>query len=494
MKLELEPPVVSIIDRIENRTFDELQVGDTASLARTLTYKDIELFAIMSGDVNPAHVDEAFAQSDMFHKIIAHGMWGGALISTVLGTQLPGPGAIYLGQSLRFRRPVGLGDTITVAVKVTEKNPEKHRVTLECQATNQRGEVVISGTAEVIAPTEKVSRDRVTLPEVKLLEKGRHYRKLIEAARGIEPLRTAVVHPVDAHSLLAAVEAAKANLIRPLLVGPEAKIHAAAKQVQLDLKPYDVISTEHSHAAAAAAVALAREHKVQALMRGSLPTHELMHFADSQPGLRTDRRMSHVFTLDVPSFPRPLLLTDAVLNSSPTLEEKRDIIQNAIDLAHALGISAPKVAILSAQEMVSPHLKSTLDAAVLCKMAERGQITGGVLDGPLAFDVAVSEEAAKMKGVLSAVAGRADIFVAPDLEAGNILLKQLEYFAEAQVAGLVLGARVPIILVSRTDNTLAHLGSCALALSLTHYQRLPERAPAGAGMPDEPGSASGTRL
>jgi acyl dehydratase len=230
MKLDLAlPPIISSMDRIENRTFDELQVGDSASLARTLTYKDIELFAIMSGDVNPAHVDEAFAQSDMFHKIIAHGMWGGALISTVLGTQLPGPGAIYLGQSLRFRKPVGLGDTITVTVKVTEKDPEKHRVTLECQATNQRGEVVISGVAEVIAPTEKISRQRVTMPEVKLLEKGRHFRKLIEAARGLEPLRTAVVHPVDAHALLAAIEAAKANLIRPVLVGPEARIRAAAE-------------------------------------------------------------------------------------------------------------------------------------------------------------------------------------------------------------------------------------------------------------------------
>jgi len=475
MKLDLElPPVQGPMTHIENRTFEELRIGDTASLARTLSYKDIELFAIMTGDVNPAHVDEAFAQSDMFHKIIAHGMWGGALISTVLATQLPGPGAIYLGQSLRFRRPVGIGDTITVSVKVTAKDAEKHRVTLECQATNQRGEVVISGAAEVIAPTEKISRERVSLPEVKLLEKGRHYRKLIEKTRGLEPLRTAVVHPVDAHSLLMVVEAAKANLIRPLLVGPEARIRAAAGQAQLDLTPYDIVSTEHSHAAAAEAVALARERKVQALLPGSLPSDELMHFADSQPGLRTDRHMSHAFALDVPSFPRPLLLTDAVLNGSPALEEKRDIVQNAIDLAHAIGISAPKVAILSAQETVTPKLQSTLDAAVLCKMADRGQITGGVLDGPLAFDVAVSEEAAKMKGVLSAVAGRADIFVAPDVEAGNILVKQLEYFAEAQVAGLVLGARVPIILLSRSANALAHLGACALALLLTHYHRLPE--------------------
>jgi phosphate acetyltransferase/phosphate butyryltransferase len=209
------------MNRIENRTFDELQVGDSATLARTLTQKDIELFAIMSGDVNPAHVDEEFAKSDMFHKIIAHGMWGGALFSTVLGTQLPGPGAIYLGQSLRFRRPVGVGDTITVTVKVVEKNQEKHRITLDCSATNQQGELVISGTAEVIAPTEKISRERVTLPEVRLLERGRHYRQLIAAARGLAPVSTAVVHPVDSACLLAAAEAARAGLIVPVLVGPE---------------------------------------------------------------------------------------------------------------------------------------------------------------------------------------------------------------------------------------------------------------------------------
>ena len=209
------------MDRIENRTFAELQVGDSASIARTLTNKDIELFAIMSGDVNPAHVDEEFAKSDMFHRIIAHGMWGGALISTVLGTQLPGPGAIYLGQSLKFRRPVCIGDTLTVTAKVIEKTAEKNRVTLECQAINQKGEIVISGTAEVIAPTEKISRERVTLPEVRLLERGRHYRQLIALTHGLTPIRTAVVHPVDTVSLLAAVEASKAQLIIPILIGPE---------------------------------------------------------------------------------------------------------------------------------------------------------------------------------------------------------------------------------------------------------------------------------
>src|SRR5579875_533446 len=458
------------MDPIQNRTFDELTVGETASLARTLSYKDIELFAIMSGDINPAHVDETFAKSDMFHKVVAHGMWGGALISTILGTQLPGPGTVYVSQSLNFKGPVGLGDTITVTVRVTEKKPEKHRVVLDCQAMNEHGQVVITGVAEVIAPTEKISRPRVILPEVAWHEKGRWHRRLVGMTQGLAPIRTAVVHPVDTVSLLGAIEAAREKLIVPLLVGPEAKIRAAAAAAQIDLSPYELISTEHSDAAAALSVAKARAGKVEALMKGALHTDELMHaVVDGDQGLRSARRMSHVFVIDAPGYPRPLFITDAAINVNPTLEDKRDIVQNAIDLAHALGIATPKVAILSAVETVTTKLKSTLDAAALCKMAERGQIDGGIIDGPLAFDNAVSEEAAKTKGIVSPVAGQADIFVVPDLEAGNMLAKQLEYLADAEIAGIVLGARVPIILTSRADNTLARQGSCALALMLTRH-------------------------
>jgi acyl dehydratase len=231
------------MDCIENRTFGELKIGETASIARTLTYKDIELFAIMSGDVNPAHVDEVFAKSDMFHKVVAHGMWGGALISTVLGTVLPGPGTIYISQSLSFRGPVGVGDTVTVTVKVAEKKPENHRLVLDCQAVNQRGEIVISGTAEVMAPLEKISRPKVILPEVQFREKGRYYRQLVEMTRGLDPIRTAVIHPVDTVSLLGAIEAAREGLIVPVIVGPEAKIRAAATQAQLDISPYELRPT-----------------------------------------------------------------------------------------------------------------------------------------------------------------------------------------------------------------------------------------------------------
>ena len=297
-----------------------------------------------------------------------------------------------------------------------------------------------------------------------------HHQDLVQRAQGLDPIRTAVVHPVDTVSLQGAVEAAKQNLIVPILIGPEAKIRSAAAQAQIDLSPYELIATEHSHAAAARAVALARERKVEALMKGSLHTDEFMGAIVGEEKLHTDRRMSYVFVIDVPGYPRPLFVTDAAVNIYPTLEEKVDIVQNAIELAHALGLARPKVAILSAVETVSSKIKSTIDAAALCKMADRGQITGGVLDGPLALDNAVSVEAAKTKGIVSPVAGYADILVVPDMEAGNILAKQFEYLGNGQVAGIVLGARVPIILTSRADKTLARLSSCAIALLLARHK------------------------
>ena len=465
------------MDMIENKTFDELKPGDTACLVRTLTPKDIEVFAIMSGDVNPSHVDDAFAKSNMFHEVVAHGMWSASLISTVLGTQLPGPGTIYVDQSLHFHRPVGLGDTITVTVKVTRKIKETHRVIFDCRASNQEDKEVVTGTAEVVAPLEKVSRPRVVLPEIELRKRGHHCELLIEKAGIHNPLRTAVVHPVDTASLLGAVEAARAKLIVPIFVGPEAKIRAAAAQAELDLTPYKIVSTEHSDAAAEKAVAMAQTGEVEALMKGALYTMDLMRAViNDNHSLRTDRRMSHVFVIDVPDYPRQLFITDAAINIFPSLADKRDIVQNAIDLAHALGIEQPRVALLSAMEAVTEKFRSTVDAAALCKMVDRGQITGGLLDGPLAFDTAVSEEAAKTKGLLSQVAGRADIFVVPDIEAGNMLAKQLEYLADAEVSGIVLGARVPIILTSATDTMLSRLASCAIALLQARHKKTKGRA------------------
>ena len=288
---------------------------------------------------------------------------------------------------------------------------------------------------------------------------------LCAAARHYTPLRTAVVHPVDAVSLLGALQAQRAGLILPVFIGPERRIRTAARRANLELSAHSVISTEHSHAAAECAVQLARRGEVDAIMKGALHTDELMHaVVDPVQGLRTERRVSHVFAIDAPHYPRLLFITDAAVNIYPSLEDKRDIVQNAIDLAHALGVRLPKVAILSAVELVTPKIKSTLDAAALCKMADRGQISGAVLDGPLAFDNAVSRAAAASKAIASEVAGRADIFVVPDIEAGNMLAKQLEYLAGAELAGIVLGARVPIMLTSRADGARARLASCALAV------------------------------
>jgi phosphotransacetylase len=297
----------------------------------------------------------------------------------------------------------------------------------------------------------------------------------VAAAARLAPLPTAVVHPCDAPSLSAALVARDRGLIDPVLVGPAARMHAVAAAAGLDLTGVRLESVAHSHAAAAAAVDLVRRAEVRALMKGSLHTDELMaEVVRKDAGLRTARRLSHVFVMLVPSYDRPLLVTDGAVNIDPTLEDKVDIVQNAIDLAHALGIATPRVAILSAVETVTSKLRSTIDAASLCKMADRGQITGGVLDGPLAFDNAVSPEAARTKGIESAVAGRADILVAPDLESGNILAKQLEYFASARAGGVVLGGRVPIILSSRSDSLESRVLSCAVAVLLVHARATPE--------------------
>ena len=288
---------------------------------------------------------------------------------------------------------------------------------------------------------------------------------VLARCRGGAPVPTVVAHPCDVTSVAAAVEAADLGLIAPILVGPRARIQAAADLAEVDISGLRLEDTPHSHAAAARAVALVRAGEAQLLMKGSLHTDELMHAVMAiETGLRTERRISHVYLMDVPRYPRPLLITDGAINIAPSLADKRDIIQNAIDLALVLGLETPKVAILSAVETVNPKIQSTLDAAALCKMADRGQITGGLLDGPLAFDNAISPEAARDKGIISRVAGEADILVVPDLVAGNILAKQLTFLAGADAAGVVVGARVPIILTSRADPEEARIASCAVAV------------------------------
>jgi phosphate acetyltransferase len=462
-----------LIDYIENRTYDEIKVGDVATLVRTLRPEDIQMFAIMSGDMNPTHVDPEYARSSQFREVVAHGMWGGMLFSNVLGTQFPGPGTVYVDQSLHFERSVRVGDTLTVTVTCQRKFDHNRHIVFDCDCTNQDKERVIHGTAEVIGPQEKIKRPKATLPEIKLsATKKSRYEHVLEITRGLTPIPMAVIHPCDTESLKGALLARDRGLIEPTLVGPEDKIRALAEEMTLDLAGCQFLNVPHSHAAAESGVALAREGMVEALMKGSLHTDELMsEVVDKATGLRTERRISHVFMMDVPTYPRPLLITDAAVNVAPDLVTKIDIVQNAIDLARMLHIAEPKVAILAAVETVNPKMQATLDAAALCKMADRGQIRGGVLDGPLAFDNAISVVAARTKGIKSAVAGQADILLVPDIESGNMLAKQLEYLADALSAGIVLGARVPIVLTSRADSAQTRTASTAIAVVMAHARR-----------------------
>jgi phosphate acetyltransferase len=302
------------------------------------------------------------------------------------------------------------------------------------------------------------------------------YDRLIAATRGIRPIPCAVAHPCDESSLKGALEAAEESVITPILVGPRAKVRAAAEAAGVDITPFEIVDAPHSHAAAAKAVGLVRAGRAELLMKGSLHTDELMgEVVARETGLRTARRISHVFIMDVPSYPEPLFITDAAINILPDLETKADICRNAIDLHLGLGLGTPRVAILSAVETVTPKIPGTIEAAALCKMAERGQITGGVLDGPLALDLAISPEAARIKGIGGEVAGRAQILLVPDLEAGNMLAKNLSFLAGADAAGIVLGARVPIILTSRADNVRTRMASCAVAA--LYAQHLAEKQP-----------------
>lgn len=451
-----------------NHTFDEIAIGTSDSVSRTLTANEIEGLSMVAGQVDPYHLENRTGNGPT-----APGAAAVALVSNLLLRRLPGPGAAIIATQLHYHGDLAVGDTLTATVTARAKNPADHTIDFACRCVNQRNEMLVDGLAKVATPTERLSYSNVATPEL-ILRRNDGFAKILRRCESLPPVGCAVVHPCDRDSLMGAVEAAKRKLIVPVLVGPAAKIHSVAHGAHLDISPYELVDTEHSHAAAEVGVALARSGKVEALMKGSLHTDELMGaVVASSTGLRTARRMSQVFVMDVPTYPRLLLVTDAAINIYPTLEDKVDIAQNAIDLAHVLGIPAPRVAILSAVEMVNPKMESTLHAAALCKMADRGQIVGGILDGPLAFDNAVSEHAAKTKGIVSKVAGQADILLVPDLEAGNMLAKQLQYLAGADAAGIVLGARVPIVLTSRADNVRARLASTAVLKLVAHSRRAP---------------------
>ncbi len=448
-----------IHDTVSNRTFDEIEIGDAATMTKAPNRDDIALFAILTGDENPTHLEGTIGAGS---NVSAHGMWGASLLSALLGNELPGPGTVYRSQDLTFERPLMLGDRLTVQIAASEKRREGRIVIFDCKGFNQRGETVFTGRAAVTAPAERIERSRIALPEI-LVHRHEKWDRLIAATKTLAPLPTVVAYPCDEFSMAAAIEAAAEGILRPILAGPIDRMKAVAEKAGFDIGNFECIDAPDARSSAAAAVARVRAGGAQALMKGSLHTDDLLHAAIAKDGgLRGTRRMSHCFVMDVPRHDDVLIISDAAINIAPALEEKVDIVQNAIDLALALNLE-PRVAVLSAIETVNPKIQSTIDAAALSKMADRGQIKGGTVDGPFAFDNAINAEAARIKGVTSAIAGRANILVVPDLESGNMLAKNLTFLAGADASGIVLGARVPIVLTSRADSVRTRLASAALA-------------------------------
>ncbi len=449
---------------MENRPFDTLKLGDTAEVRRLCTADDLYVFAVATGNHNPMHLPDRDVNGDGAPDTTASGVFLSAMISAVLGNVLPGPGTLYHRQDLSFTGYAHAGDELVARVTVTGLGPEA-MVTLSTSVVRVRDEVEIAtGVAEVQAPTLPISFDDRDLPGL-LVQTHRHFDAILKQAQALPALVTAVVWPDEAQSLGSAMLARDHGLIIPVLVGDGLRIRAAASAAGIDITGVQIVGASSEAAAALAAVELVQFRKVQAIMKGHLHTDVLLRpMLDREKGLRIGRRFTHIFVMDVPGLPHPLLVSDAAINIAPDLMTKVDIVQNAIDLAHSLGITRPRVGVLSAVETVTPEIPSSMDAALLSKMAERGQITGGLVDGPLAMDNALDLAAARTKGIRSAVAGRAEVLIVPDLDAGNMLVKLLTHLAHAEAAGLVIGASVPVILTSRADGPLARLVSAALAV------------------------------
>jgi len=450
---------------LKNRTFQNMQPGDVAEMRRLITADDLYVFAAASGNANPMHLQDSDLDGDGQTERVAPGMFMASLISAVLGTQLPGPGTLYRRQVLDFDARAHAGEEVMVRVEVLDKHANGAGGIVRLKTEVRRlgdDAVVLSGEAEVIAPTESVDRDGVDVPGL-LVQRHRHFETLLARARPLPALPTAVVCPDEENSLGGALLAAQESIIAPILIGAEARIRAAAAAMGADLAGIEVIDEPHDLAAATRACALVHEGRALAVMKGHLHTDDLLKpMLDKAGGLRIGRRFTHVFVMDVPGLPEPVLVSDAAINIAPDLATKVDIVQNAIDLALSLGMD-PRVGVLSAVETVNPAIQSSIDAALLSKMADRGQIHGGQVEGPLAMDNAVDMGAARTKGLKGGVAGRANILVVPGLDAGNMLAKQLAFVSHAEAAGLVLGAKVPVILNSRSDSPMSRLASCAVA-------------------------------
>ena len=447
--------------RLTATAWEALEMGQEAHAERLCVADDLYVFAHASGNLNPMHLPREDGDGDGVPEAVAPSMWLAALISAVLGNRLPGPGTLYRSQTLRFVGRAHPGDRLVAGVRLTGLG-EGRTARFDTWVDGPEGRV-LEGEAEVIAPAAVRT---VTLGEVPGLTVRSHaqFDALIERAEPLDPIPTAVVCPEEEDALGGALLGMDHTLIAPMLVGDEARIRAAAEALGRDLGDVEVIHEPDHAAAARRAVALVAEGRARAVMKGHLHTDTLLRAVVSREGgLRTGRRLSHCFVMDVPGVDHLVIVTDAAINIAPDLETKVDIVQNAIDLARSLGIEEPRVAVLSAVETVNPAIPSTLDAAALSKMADRGQITGGLVEGPLAMDNAVDVEAATTKGIKGMVAGRAEVLVAPNLEAGNMIAKQLSFVAHAEAGGVVIGARVPVIVNSRADDDAARLASCAVA-------------------------------
>jgi phosphotransacetylase/acyl dehydratase len=460
-----------VTQKIRNTTWDELKVGDSADIERSCSQKDLYLFAHVSGNTNPLMLPDGSAPTGTEqHRAVAPSMWVGSLVSAVLGNLLPGPGTLYLSQNLRFHARVKVGDRLTASVRCIEKKTKPVAV-FETKIVKDDGTLVSDGLAEVEAPQMTIETEPHMLPGL-ILDEEDHFKPLIERAKQLPALRTAIVCPDDRNSLGGAVLSAREGLIIPILIGSRQKILDTARDLSLDITAFELQDVAEPTDAARKAVAMVNEGAAQAIMKGNIHSDELLaQVVKKEGGLRGNRRISHVFVMDAPTLDHLLFISDAAINIAPDLMTKVDITQNAIDVALASGVREPLAGILSAVETVNPNIPSTLDAAILSKMAERGQIKGGIVDGPLAMDNAMDITAAHTKGIVSIVAGRANVLIVPNLESGNMLVKELTFVARAEAAGIVVGAKAPVMLTSRADNDRARLASCALALLYEYWRR-----------------------
>jgi phosphate acetyltransferase len=440
---------------ITNKLLTDIKIGDQAQILWHVSARETQVFNIQT----PANDVSSKSANTYGTSLLIK-----ALLTRLFKTELPGPGSELLNDNLNYHELISFDDDLTLTVRVAEKHPEKQLLILEIECRNQEDILICDGKVTLKTSNDIIAEQLPEVPEIVLFNTGYKFKHLIAEAQNLcDTPRVAVVHPMNAETLQAAVTATTSNLIIPTFIAPLDKLKTIAAKIKVDLSQYTCIDVPHSHAAAKRAVEMARNGEVDALMKGSLHTDELMHeVVDATTGIRTDKRITHCFVMDVPAYPKLLTISDAAINITPDLIDKQNIVQNAINLLHALGTKAPKVAILAAIENVNPKMPATIDAAALCKMADRGQITGGILDGPLAFDNAISRSAANIKGIKTPVAGDVDILIVPDLDSGNMLVKELSYLSGAIGAGIVLGAKVPIILTSRADPPMAREASCAL--------------------------------